>query len=112
MGGPYDEYVAGPGCISGQGYSGYRILVGEMKDCRATQRLVLKSSVDDWTAKEDGQDWERDKEGMYFLNGRGNGGRDEGPFASVKSMSHGVAETRPLNTMGAASFPKFIVIKR
>jgi hypothetical protein len=36
------EHVAGPGCVCGQGYSGHRILLEEMKGCRALQCLVLK----------------------------------------------------------------------
>ena len=39
------EHVAGPGCICGKEYSGYRILVEEMKGCRDMQCLLTKEDI-------------------------------------------------------------------
>lgn len=67
------EHIAGPGCVSGEGYSGWRIGLEEMKGCRAIQCLVQKD--DDWEEEEDDEEWE--KKGNYFLSGSGDGSADE-----------------------------------
>jgi hypothetical protein len=94
-----DEHVAGPGCVSNQGYCGYRIGVEEMKGCRALQCLMLKESIEDWKEEDDDQEFE--KTGKYFLTGCGDGSPDEGPLIDIHPVRHGVTETWPFNTMDA-----------
>lgn len=80
------EHIAGPGCVSESGYSGYRISVEEMKGCRAVQCLVTKGS--DWTP-EDG-DEEFEIEGRHFLMGIGDGSPDEEPLETIAPARHGI----------------------
>ena len=61
------EHIAGPGCVSENGYSGYRISLEEMKGCRAIQCLVSKDSS--WTPEDDDEDFEI--KGAHFLTGIG-----------------------------------------
>lgn len=67
------EHIAAVACISGQGYSGWRIGLEEMKGCRAIQCLVQKT--EGWETEEGDEEWERD--GEYFLSGCGDGSADE-----------------------------------
>jgi hypothetical protein len=82
------EHLAGPGCISGQGYSGYQISVEEMKGCRVVQCLMKKT--DEWEAEDDDQDFEL--ESNYFLTGLGNGSPDESPLEDITPARHGVED--------------------
>ena len=69
---PYDgnengvEHIAGPGCVSGRGYSGHRISLEEMKGCRAVQCLMIKNK--DWLPEADDQDFEL--ESKYLSSAR------------------------------------------
>ncbi|PGH06212.1 hypothetical protein AJ79_06600 [Helicocarpus griseus UAMH5409] len=80
------EHIAGPGCMSGAGYSGHQISLEEMKGCRAIQCLVRKRP--DWTPEPDDQDWELN--GNYFVTGIGDGSPDESQL-EVDPPRHGTA---------------------
>ena len=63
------EHVAGPGCVSEEGYSGWRITVEEMEWCRQMVGLVPKGN--DWKEEDDDEQWER--ENGHFLGGTRDG---------------------------------------
>ena len=94
------EHIAGPGCVSQSGYSGYRISLEEMKGCRAVQCLVVKGIVwtpedadedvkgIDWTPEDDDEDFE--VEGRHFLTGIGDGSPDCAPLEIIDPVRHGI----------------------
>ena len=83
-----NEHLAGPGCISGQGYTGYQISTEEMKGCRAVQCLMMKTET--WEAEEDDQDFEL--QSNYFLTGLGDGSPDESSLENITPARHGADE--------------------
>ena len=80
------EHIAGPGCISENGYSGHRISVAEMKGCRAVQCLVTKDV--NWVPEDDDQDFE--VEVGLFLTGIGDGSPDEVLLEDIEPVTHGI----------------------
>lgn len=85
------EHIAGPGCISEDGYSGHRISLAEMKGCRAVQCLVKKGAEGtNWIPEDDDQDFEI--EGDYFLTGTGDGSPDGEPLENIEPVRHGFSE--------------------
>ena len=89
------EHLTGPGCVSGNGYSGHRVSLAEMKGCRAVQCLVKKDA--DWIPEEDDQDFEL--EGDYFLTGIGDGSPDVAPLEDIEPVRHGVSRIYIANTI-------------
>ena len=83
-----NQYVAGPGCVSRSGYSGYRISVEEMRGCRAVQCLMRKE--EGWVEEEEYQDFEG--ESGYFLTGLGDGSPDETPLEDISPVGHAIAD--------------------
>lgn len=89
------EHLAGPGCVSGNGYSGHRVSFVEMKGCRAIQCLVKKDA--DWILEEDDLDFEL--EGDYFLTGIGDGSSDVAPLEDIEPVRHGISSIYIANTV-------------
>ena len=92
------EHIAGPGCVSEQGYSGHRISLEEMKGCRKVQCLVKKVDPDACWMVEDGDEG-FEIEGKYFLSGVGDGSPDEGPLEDLEPVRHGVENVLLSNTV-------------
>ena len=82
------QHLAGPGCASLEGYSGYRISVEEMQGCRAVQ--ALKKKGEGWQPEADDEDFE--VESHFFLTGIGDGGPDPGPVQGLTPARHGISE--------------------
>lgn len=80
------QHIAGPGCASDDGYSGYRISLEEMAGCRAVQALVKKG--EGWEPEDDDEDFERESE--FFLTGVGDGSPDFAPLENIKPARHGI----------------------
>ena len=55
------EHLAGPSCTCIRGYSGYRISVNEMKECRAVQ-VLLPKKPSRWKSEPADQDFELEGE--------------------------------------------------
>ena len=89
------EHLAGPGCVLGNGYTGHRVSLAEMKGCRAVQCLVKKDA--DWLPEDDDQDFEL--EGDYFLSGIGDGSPDEAPLEDIEPVRHGISSILIANTV-------------
>lgn len=87
------EHIAGPNCVSENGYTGHRISVAEMKGCRAVQCLLKKDG--NWVPEDDDQDFE--VEGDYFLTGVGDGSPDEAPLEDIQPARHGVSSALIFN---------------
>ena len=83
------EHIAGPGCISTAGYSGYRITLEEMKGSRVVQCLAKKK--ESWQPEHDDQDFELKSD--YFLTGQGEGSPDSELLRDIKPIRHGVEQT-------------------
>ena len=81
------EHIAGPGCVSESGYSGYRISLEEMKGCRAIQCLVLKHTS--WWPEDDDEDFE--VEGRHFLTGIGDGSPGSELLENIDPVRHDTA---------------------
>ena len=82
------EHLAGPGCASVEGYSGYRVSVEEMQGCRAVQALEKKG--EGWQPEADDEDFE--VESQFFLTGIGDGGPDPGSVQGFTPARHGISE--------------------
>lgn len=96
------EHLAGPGCVSTSGYSGYQISVEEMARCRKV--IVILKKDESWRLEPDDQPFEL--EGDYFLTGVGEGGPDEAPLMNLRPVRHGVREVWIWNTVeDFVSFP-------
>ena len=80
------EHLAGPGCVSRRGYSGHRISLAEMKECRAVQCLVMKNA--NWMPEDDDQDFEL--KGDYFLSGIGHISPAMTRLEDIKTVRHGI----------------------
>ncbi|KAH7384778.1 hypothetical protein BKA64DRAFT_681415 [Cadophora sp. MPI-SDFR-AT-0126] len=89
------EHLAGPGCYSESGYSGYRLSLGEMSGCRSLQCMIKKD--EDWEVESDDQEFE--KTSKYFLTGLSDGSPDEAPATDFNPVRHGVQEVWVSNTM-------------
>ena len=82
------EHVAGLGCICGKEYSGYRILVGEMKGCQDIQCLLMKD--DRRMPEPDDQPSELDS--YQLLTGIGDGFPHDEPLRDLMPVIHGIDE--------------------
>ncbi|KAK2794238.1 hypothetical protein FQN50_009932 [Emmonsiellopsis sp. PD_5] len=82
----YGEHLAGLGCISQEGYSGFRITREEMAGCQQIIALMRKSP--DWNPEPDDQDFELTSN--YFLSGVGDGSPDGIPLHIFHPVRHGV----------------------
>lgn len=80
------QHIAGPGCASDSGYSGYRISLEEMAGCRAVQALVKKG--EGWEPEDDDEDFEIESE--FFLTGIGDGSPDVVPLGNIEPARHGI----------------------
>ena len=80
------QHLAGPGCASIDGYSGYRISVEEMEGSRAVQTLAKKG--EDWQPEGDDEDFEI--ESQFFLTGVGDKSPDTGPLQRIRPARHGI----------------------
>lgn len=56
--GQFYEHIAGPGCLSTEGFSGHRISIQEMRGCNAAQCLIKKGRS--WRPEADDSEFERD----------------------------------------------------
>ena len=81
------QHLAGPGCASDGGYSGYHISVEEMQGCRAVQALAKKG--EGWQPEADDENFE--VESRFFLTGIGDGSPDYGPLEGLKPARHGIS---------------------
>ncbi|KAK2747219.1 hypothetical protein FQN55_005214 [Onygenales sp. PD_40] len=84
------EHLAGPECVSQEGYSGYQITVEEMQGCRDVMALLRKPS--DWRPEPSDQDFELTSN--YFLSGVGDGSPDGDPLQILENKRHGVENVR------------------
>ena len=81
------QHLAGPGCASIDGYSGYRISVEEMQGSRAVQALAKKR--EGWQPEADDESFE--VESQFFLTGVGDKSPDSGPLDEIRPARHGVS---------------------
>lgn len=81
------QHLAGPGCASIDGYSGYRISVEEMQGSRAVQALAKKG--EDWQPEADDESFE--VESQFFLTGVGDKIPDSGRLQGIRPARHGVS---------------------
>ena len=81
------QHLAGPGCASVTGYSGYRISIEEMQGCRAVQ--VLAKKEEGWQPEADDESFE--VESQFFLTGIGDGSPDSTALQGIRPARHGLS---------------------
>ena len=91
------QHLAGPGCASIHGYSGFRISVEEMQGCRAVQALAEKE--EGWQPEADDESFE--VESQFVLTGVGDGSPDSSPLQGIRPARHGISSV----WIGNVSYP-------
>ncbi|KAK2784916.1 hypothetical protein FQN53_008102 [Emmonsiellopsis sp. PD_33] len=89
------RHVAGLGCISYGGYSGYQITVEEMIGCRDVIALMRKPS--DWRPEPGDQDFELTSN--YFISGVGDDSADGWPLGYANPGRHGMDNVMIFDTV-------------
>ena len=98
------EHIAGIECAATHGYSGHRITLEEMRECRAVQCLLDKFRG--WELEEDDQDFERDSQ--CFLTGIADGppNMEMEDLQNIQPARHGMRR-RSVSNMVSCFVPLF-----
>lgn len=95
------EHIAGPNCVSTQGYSGHRISYDEQKDCTALMCLIDKT--EDWKPESEDEDFEL-KSKRCYISGISKGPPDEFDIIDLEPVRHGVKDIMITNEPDVYTF--------